>query len=148
MQTLDSPETIHGEEYRVLGESIRCIVPSEATGGACAVVEQITPAGGGMPPHVHHHEDILLCLVEGELELHCGGAVEVLTPGKPRFLPRGIVHGYRNSGTAPARSLLTIIPGGFEHVYKKLHRLPHDPEIPPRRMVEIAEHYGFEYSYL
>jgi mannose-6-phosphate isomerase-like protein (cupin superfamily) len=43
------------------------IWPGEQTGGAFTLLEAVVPLGGGPPPHIHHLEDEVFVILEGEL---------------------------------------------------------------------------------
>ena len=65
--------------------------------------ESILPPGA-VPhePHRHAHEELLF-VWQGELEVTVNGAATKVGPGGCAYLASNDLHGYRNSGTAPAR---------------------------------------------
>src|SRR3972149_10170118 len=58
---------------QVLGEAITVKIGSEQTDGRYAVIEEVSPVGGGPPLHVHRHEDEVFYVLEGEAEFQLGG---------------------------------------------------------------------------
>ena len=52
----------------VMGVLVTYKIPSHRTGGAYALFEVATPPGAGPPPHIHHREDEVFYVLEGEYE--------------------------------------------------------------------------------
>ena len=61
-------------------------------------------AAGAMPhaPHQHFHEEMVL-VREGELEVTIAGQATRLRAGSAAFISSNQMHGWRNTGSAPAR---------------------------------------------
>ena len=53
-------------------------------------------------------------VLEGGLDIVCGGERHRGGPGAFAFLPRGIAHTFRVIGDRPARFLTIAVPGGLE----------------------------------
>lgn len=137
--------TGQGKVLNVMGETIICKVTGEDTNGAYSVVEQVSPAQGGVPLHVHQHEDEMFYILEGDYEIRCGEQTFMATKGSLAILPRGIPHEFRNIGTTPGRILETITPAGFEKYFEELNQLPTDVQTDKAQIVTIARKYGLEY---
>ncbi len=60
------------------------------TGNACTVIETLTPAGAGPPPHLHHREDERFLLLSGEITIYLDGEAHALNPGDYMLCPCGI----------------------------------------------------------
>jgi quercetin dioxygenase-like cupin family protein len=133
-----------GTRLSVLGEIITCKVTSGDTHGAYAVVEAVTPPQGGPPLHMHHDEDEMFYLLEGECEVQCGDQTFKATTGALAILPRKIPHGFRNIGTTPSKILVTITPGGFERFFEEVSRLPRDRPPDMDKIMAIARNYHLE----
>jgi quercetin dioxygenase-like cupin family protein len=86
---------------------------ADDTGGAYALGETIAPPGGGPPPHVHHREDELFYIIEGDFAFVLGNQRFRGGPGTTAFLPRGVVHTFKNVGSSPGRFLVLATPAGF-----------------------------------
>lgn len=134
----------HGETFHVLGETIIVKMSGEVTGGACAIVEEISPPQSGPPPHLHRREDEVFYVLEGRLEFQCGELKTIAEPGTTLFLPRNIPHSFRNIGDTPSRVRVTIIPAGFERFFAEVDRL--ESEGPPdlEAILNIANKYDLE----
>ncbi|MGE0458728.1 MAG: cupin domain-containing protein [Bauldia sp.] len=67
------------------------------------------PVGAATVTHTHPGDEYAV-VIEGELTLWAEGQADrVITAGQAYYNPRGLVHGARNSGTVPARSVITFI---------------------------------------
>src|SRR5680860_691295 len=100
------------------------------TGGALGLIEQVLNPGLGSPFHVHHNEDEAFYVLEGEIRFFSEGQTWVTGAGAFADLPRDIPHGFRVEGSASARVLLLVTPGGFEGFVAE-SRDPAPPAGPP-----------------
>ncbi len=125
------------------GGEAKMLTTSEETGGQLAIIEQYCAPGLASPYHVHHNEDEEFYIIEGQLRFVSEGKSWVAGPGTFAFLPREIPHGFEIVGDAPARFLLMVTPGGFEHFTTELWTS--EPEAPDMaKVMEAAERYGME----
>ena len=123
------------------------------TGGAFALVEVIGLPGSGPPPHIHHNVDEVYCLLEGELEVHYGERTFTANAGSVFHIPRGTLHAWGNATAKPARTLLFIVPAGFEGFFQEAGVPGTDLSSPPppptpedyQRMAELGRKYDTEY---
>src|ERR1700723_4088667 len=103
-----------GPAFVVLGNLFIVKATTESTGGAFSMVYQIAAPGHATPYHLHHVEDEAFYVLDGEYTFICDGVKTVVGPGGYIFLPRGIPHGIRASGSVPATMLILATPGnGF-----------------------------------
>ncbi len=87
---------------------------SESTHGAFSMVHHTSPPGHATPYHLHHLEDEAFYVLDGEYTFISDGAKTVVRPGGFIFLPRGVPHGIRCTGSVPSTLLVVAIPGtGF-----------------------------------
>ncbi len=87
-----------------------------------SVLEHRLPFDDAPPLHVHHEEDEVLYLLDGELRLRVGGEVLTVGAGDMLLAPRGIPHGHRVLSPGGAR-LLTVTRGGSEAMVRAASRL-------------------------
>jgi mannose-6-phosphate isomerase-like protein (cupin superfamily) len=134
-----------GAQWTVLGTQMACKVSSEETGGAYSIVENIVAPLDGPPPHVHHNEDEVFYVVEGEFEIRCGEKTFTAAKGSLAILPRNIPHAFRNIGVTDGKLLTTITPGGFEKFFAEVSR--EVPTMPPdiEKLREIGRKYNLEF---
>jgi mannose-6-phosphate isomerase-like protein (cupin superfamily) len=110
-----------GKTLWVLGGLYEFKATGEDTRGMFALWETTTPPGNpGPPSHIHHNEDEVFYLLEGELELMVEGRASVVGAGTFVNIPRGTLHTFRNAGTTPARFLGMVTPGGFEGFFEEV----------------------------
>ncbi len=140
-----------GRTLWVLGDLYEFKAVSEDTNGAFATWETtVTPELPGPPPHIHHREDESFYVLEGEVELSADGRVIGATTGAFVNIPRGTLHTFRNSGTKPARLLISVVPGGFEKFFDEVGEPATDPNYPPagppdvEKVLAVAPKYGLE----
>jgi len=131
--------------HHVLGGSIAVRLDRELTGGSLGLVEFTIPAGyPGPPMHVHPDFDETFYVIGGEIALRIGEEAAVATGGSVVFIPRGTPHAFANPGSAPARFLALLTPGGFERYFDELAELLRSaggvPE--PGELVELGIAYG------
>ena len=124
---------------QVLGETITVKIDSEQTEGRYAVIEEVSPVGGGPPLHVHRDEDELFYVLGGELELQLGDQRFRAKAGTTAFLPRDIPHTFRNVGTTPSKVLMVIIPARFVGFFDEVHALT---KPTPEQAIELGKTYG------
>ncbi|MBM3620639.1 MAG: cupin domain-containing protein [Alphaproteobacteria bacterium] len=93
-----------GQALNVLGAPM--LVKSAGAAGPLFVADHEVPAGYGVPPHVHDHDDESFFVIEGELTLDTDAGARVAGAGSFIFAPAGSRHGYRNETARAARVLV------------------------------------------
>jgi quercetin dioxygenase-like cupin family protein len=88
--------------------------------------------GGGASLHYHRGQSDSFYVLEGEIEFTVGEETVVGTTGTYVLSPAGLVHGFRNVGTGPARVLNIHTPGGFAEYRRELAAL-HESGVRPDR---------------
>ena len=135
----------------LVGDLITVKVSSEETGGAFAVAEETTPPGGGPPPHLHANEDESLYVLEGEVEFLVGERTIRADAGSSAYVPRNVLHTFKNVGETPSRMLAVVSPGGLEEFFLEAGEEATEGSSPPEggpdvgRIVEIGRRYGIEF---
>lgn len=110
-------------------------VSADEGNDSTSVVESIAPRGDSPPLHVHHREDEIFHILEGELRFRVGLEERTAGPGETLLAPKGIPHTYRVESDR-GRWLVTTARGDFERFVRSLGRpaerdgLP-DPAGPP-----------------
>ena len=101
------------------------------------------PPGFASPYHMHHREDEAFYVLEGEIAFVCDGKWLQARAGDYVFGPREIPHGFKVTGTTPARMLLLCAPGGFEHFVMELGEPETAAPSPPDmgKLLEAAAKY-------
>lgn len=104
---------------RAFGEEITVLLDGERTAGTLAMWIAVTNPGGGPPLHYHLNEDEALHVIEGRVAFFLNGEWNEVGPGGTAFLPRGIVHTFKNVGDKPCRMLNMATPSGFEKFFAR-----------------------------
>jgi quercetin dioxygenase-like cupin family protein len=141
-----------GEAYWLIGTLVTIKVAGELTGNALSVTEHQVPVGGGLPPHIHHVEDEILYVLDGEIAGRCGAQPLRAGQGSTVFLPRGVPHAWRAEGGRPARLLIVTTPAGFERFCAAagdeapVRALPAGPveSAAMVKLLAVAPQYGLE----
>jgi quercetin dioxygenase-like cupin family protein len=135
-----------GQVLRAFGEELIVHLGSAQTGGRLAVWTEITPPGGGPPPHYHLHEDECFVVQEGRIAFLRDGAWEELGPGGVVFMPRGVVHAFKNVGETPSRMTISTTPSGFEVFFARCAEefgKPGGPDM--ERVMAISAEHGIHF---
>jgi len=104
---------------RAFGEEMTVLLDGERTAGTLAMWTAVTHPGGGPPLHYHLNEDETLHVLEGRVAFFLDGEWSDVGPGSTAFLPRGVVHTFKNVGDKPCRMLNTATPSGFEKFFAR-----------------------------
>jgi quercetin dioxygenase-like cupin family protein len=118
-----------GTQIPAIGLGITMKTNGRSTRDAYSLFEYtVPPETSGPPPHLHTREDESFVCLAGRLDVTLGGQDFVLEPGDYLFLPRNVVHTFRNSYAAEARIISVVSPAGLEAYYQALGELPPGPK--------------------
>jgi len=114
------------------------------TAGSLDVFEMTVQPNARMPiPHYHDRWDETIYGLDGCSVWRVDGKDIEITPGDTVFIPRGIVHGFSNRSTAPARCLCILSPGVLGPQYfRDMAGLLSSGAPDPVRMKETMLRYG------
>ena len=140
---------VRRDEARVLhafGEEVTILLDGERTGGTLTMWTEITPPDVGPPPHYHSIEDETFHVIEGRVAFLVNGEWHEVGPGGAAFMPRGVVHSFKNVGDQPSRMLLTTTPSGFEKFFARCAEEFAKPGKPDMsRIVQIGVEHGLHF---
>ena len=143
-ETLQGP----GEGERIdagEGSVIMLKATGETTGGSLFMSETtLAPGFPGPPPHTHQRLHDMFYVLEGVLTMRLGEATHEVAAGGFVCVPPGIVHTFRNAGTAPVRFLNMNTPSGFEHYMRELGEAARRGPLTPEVIGPIASRYDFQ----
>jgi len=106
-------------------------VSGEETDGRYAVLEILVPEGDMPPLHVHHEEDEVFHIVDGEVTFFLPGRQLSLTAGETFRAPQGVPHTYRVESPS-ARWLVVCAPARFDAFVRAVSDPAPTEEMPPR----------------
>jgi quercetin dioxygenase-like cupin family protein len=129
--------------FRVFGEPVEVLVPGEMTAGRSATLTQVSPPGGGPPPHSHTYEDETFFVLEGEYEFLADGQWLKAEPARAIQAMRGSVHTFRNVGAAPGKMLVFVTPSGMEKYLEEISSLSMPEDLS--KLLAISERYGIAF---
>ncbi|KAB2675594.1 MAG: cupin domain-containing protein [Verrucomicrobia bacterium] len=135
-----------GKVLRAFGDEITVHLGGADTGGEFAMFTDVTPPGGGPPPHYHRNEEEWFLVLEGRVEFFRDGAWGEVPVGTTVFIPRGLVHTFRNCGDTPLKLLIHTKPAGFEVFFGRCadeFAKPGPPDMA--RIVGIAAEHGIHF---
>ena len=128
---------------RAYGQELTVHLGSTDTGGKYSVFTDLTPPGGGPPPHYHDDEDEWFFVLAGRVEFFLDKVWAEVPVGTTVFVPKGVVHTFRNPGDQPLRMLIQVAPAGFENFYARSAEEFAKPGPPDmKRLTEISAEHG------
>jgi len=127
------------------------LLKGEDTGGKLMLMELTEWEGGGPPRHVHHREDEILYVLEGEIAVEVDGETHEARAGTLALLPRGLEHVFAVESER-AKLLVMAMPAGLEGYFEEMSRpaesleQPSEPEetSESEKLARIAAKYGIE----
>lgn len=137
-----------GDAYWWLGS----LTINKVAGPGVSFVDHLCPPGYTPPLHVHHRQDEVFIITEGEFTMTCGEQSWPGRPGSVIFFPRGVPHRFQVSDAGPGRCQIITAPGGFCELVAELGEpataltLP-GPEVKmpdPARINAVTAAHGIE----
>jgi quercetin dioxygenase-like cupin family protein len=104
------------------GRSAALKMLSGETAGSVMMFEEVAPTSTDTPLHVHRDSDEIAYVLSGEITFKIGDEITVGGPGTCAFMPRGLVHAWKNTGTEPGRVLFLYTPGSAGNFSRKRFR--------------------------
>jgi mannose-6-phosphate isomerase-like protein (cupin superfamily) len=139
-----------GDTVFLVGDTYTTLLTGAQTGGAFTLLEALVPPDTGPPPHHHNAEDETFILLDGEVSFRVGNDLCEARAGSVVFVPKGVVHSFRNKGTGVARMLFMYSPAGMEGMFAEIGapgtRHVQAPPLDPAdiaRMMGVATKYRF-----
>jgi len=120
------------------GLDVKILLTTEASGGATSVLMAWHEPGEGPPDHVHFSQEEIFFILEGTYELTVGGQTTTAGRGTIVFIPRNVVHRFKNVGDTTACMLDWSLPGGQDHYFKAISDLAANDGFTGGKALEIS----------
>jgi quercetin dioxygenase-like cupin family protein len=134
-----------------LGGLVSFLLKGEDTGGRFVLMELVGWKGSPSPRCVHHQEDDIFYVLEGDITVEVEGEAHRAPAGTLVFVPRGTEHGFAVE-SEKARMAVMALPAGLEGYFEEMSHpaesleFPSEPEVAPdsEKLARIAMKYGIE----
>ena len=123
------------------GLDVKVLLTTEATGGAISVLMGWLKPGEGPPDHVHFNQEEIFFIVEGTYEMTVGDQTSTVGPGTIVFIPRNVVHRFKNVGDTTGCMLDWSLPGGQDHYFKAISELAAGDGFTGEKVMEINKKF-------
>jgi quercetin dioxygenase-like cupin family protein len=129
------------QPIKPFGLEMRVLLTTEETGGAISVIMAWHKPGEGPPDHVHFSQEEMFFIVKGIYELTVGGQTSTAGPGTIVFIPRNVIHRFKNVGDTAACMLDWSLPGGQDHYFKAIADLAAGGGFTGENVMEISKKF-------
>src|SRR5262245_24591776 len=123
------------------GLDMKVLLATESTGGAISVLMAWHKPGEGPPDHIHFSQEEIFFIVEGTYELTIGGQTSTVGPGTLAFVPRNVMHRFKNVGDTTACMLDWTLPGGQDRYFKEISELAAGGGFSGEKVMEISRKF-------
>jgi mannose-6-phosphate isomerase-like protein (cupin superfamily) len=133
----------HGSVLRAFGDEATILLSGAQTGGKFTLFSNVTPPQGGPPVHYHENEDEQFLVLEGRASFYADGQWTEVPTGTAVYMPKGVVHTFKNVGRTPLRQIIQTTPADFDRFFQRCAEefaRPGPPDM--KRLVEIAGEHG------
>src|SRR5215208_4268097 len=132
-----------GRELKSLGVTHKLV--SAQTGGAYYLCEAIFGPESGSPLHIHHHEDEVIYVLEGAIDIRLADETLHVPAGGIVHLPKGIPHALYNPLQSSLKILVHTVPAGLEHYFDEVEAALQDGSLDDTTHTKISMKYGLEW---
>jgi uncharacterized RmlC-like cupin family protein len=121
MNTINTTEHANADDD-TLKISMNIIFNKKVNGGNISIIEQHIPYTAGVALNLCNNHDKVVYIVEGSFRFFAGGRYYNAVKGASLFIPRGILHGYKNEAPQTGSVLVTLTPGGTDGFLNSIER--------------------------
>jgi len=127
------------------GLDLKVLLSTEATGGATSVLMGWLKPGEGPGDHVHFNQEEIFFILEGTYEMTVSGQTTTAGPGTIVFIPRNVVHRFKNVGDTTGCMLDMSLPGGHDQYFKAISDLTTDGCLTGEKVMEINKKFDTKF---
>jgi quercetin dioxygenase-like cupin family protein len=107
--------------------------------------EEVVPPGTKSTLHLHRDSDEVAYVLDGELTCQIGDDVSVCGPGSCTFMPRGVRHAWKCTGTGTGRILFLYRPGAAGGLIEEQQRTGRGfGSMDQQELADILKRHGWE----
>jgi quercetin dioxygenase-like cupin family protein len=117
----------------------------QQTGGAYYLFEFEFDPESGNRLHVHQHEDEVVHVLQGAIEIRLGDKKLQAVTGSVAHLPKQIPHALYNPLKIRSRYLGIAVPGGMENFFDELSAAAEAGALDDASHKRISQKYGIEW---
>lgn len=126
------PHNVQVPEYLwFLNTLVRIRVAHARGTDGISVIESLAAYADSPPLHIHHTEDELFHILEGEFRFLAGGRELRAGPGQTILTHKGVPHTYRVESKTGGRWLVVTTHGDFERFVREMSRPAPGAQLPP-----------------
>jgi quercetin dioxygenase-like cupin family protein len=127
------------------GRSYALKLLGAATGDSIMMFEETVPAGTKSTFHLHRDSDEVAYVLEGEVTFLIGAEVTVGGPGAYAFMPRGVPHAWKSTGSGTGRVLFLYTPAKAGGLLEEQHRTQRSfAQMSESEVAEMLQRHGWE----
>jgi quercetin dioxygenase-like cupin family protein len=134
---------VEGKVLKFLGLTHK--LTGQHTGGAYYIFEFEFDPESGNRLHVHQHEDEVVHVLEGAIEIRVGDQILRAEAGGVAHLPKRIPHALYNPLKRRSRYLAIAVPGGMENFFDELCTAGEAGTLNDAEHRRISLKYGIEW---
>lgn len=116
--------------YWFLNTYVQVRISGDKNADGISVLEHRAYYGDSPPLHIHHTEDEIFVVLEGEFRFVIGANEHRLKAGETILAPKGIPHAYRVESQAGGRWLTITTGHDFENFVKAVSRQAESDTLP------------------
>ena len=132
-----------GKQLVLKGGPLVIKADGDDTADAVGVWEDTVPPNEGPPLHIHHKSHELFYVLAGKFKFRVGHKTEEVGDGGFVFIPKGLVHTYKNVGQSGGRLFGFVVPSGLERFYQAQARLG-PGQMTPEKYRELGRAYDMD----
>ena len=132
-----------GRELKSLGVTHK--LTGAQTGGAYYLCEAVFGPESGSPLHIHHHEDEVIYVLDGAIDIRLDVQRLHVPVGGIVHLPKKVPHALYNPLKTPMKIMVHAIPGGLEHYFDEVEAALQNGSLDEETHTRISTKYGLEW---
>jgi mannose-6-phosphate isomerase-like protein (cupin superfamily) len=132
-----------GKMLKLMGVTHK--LTSAQTGAGYYLCEAVFGPESGSPLHIHHHEDEVIHVLEGAIDVRLDKEKLHAPVGGIIHLPKNIPHALYNPLKSPLKILVFAIPGGLENYFEEVETALQNGPLEDETFNKISAKYGIEW---